>query len=105
MVDVKDLGQNEEVVKTVNVSKGDVSNLKLPSNFPTEIDIYFGSQTGTAEKFAKVLEEEVNELGVIARVVDMEGKLTYIPILLFIQTHMKLYANTYVIVVRNSWIH
>lgn len=76
VVDVKDIVGNEDendaVTKTVNVSKGDVSNLTIPNNFPQEIEIYFGSQTGTAEKFARVIEEEATELGVVAHVIDME---------------------------------
>lgn len=34
--------------------------------------IYFGSQTGTAEKFANVLDEEAHILGIKTRVVDLE---------------------------------
>jgi NADPH-ferrihemoprotein reductase len=64
--------QDGAVVKKVNVAKTDVSNLDVPSNFPQEIEIYFGSQTGTAEKFSRVLEEEASDMGVIAKVVDME---------------------------------
>ena len=67
-----EIAENEAVTKIVKVTKGDVSKLSIPSNFPQEVEIYFGSQTGTAEKFARVLEEEAADLGVIAKVVDME---------------------------------
>jgi NADPH-ferrihemoprotein reductase len=60
------------VTKKYNVPKSDVSNLKIPDNFPQEVEIYFGSQTGTSEKFARIVEEEAHDLGIIAKVVDME---------------------------------
>ena len=34
--------------------------------------IYYGTQTGTAEKFANILDEEAHIIGVNSRVVDME---------------------------------
>jgi len=38
-----------------------------------EINIYFGSQTGTAEKYSQILKEECRKyLGIICNVVDME---------------------------------
>ena len=58
--------------RKVVISKANVSKLKIPSNFPQEIDIYFGSQTGNAEKFSHILEEEGQDLGVICKVIDME---------------------------------
>lgn len=73
---LKDKEKSDEldasVTKIYNVPKNDVSGLVIPDNFPQEIEIYFGSQTGTAEKFARVIEEEASDLGIIAKVVDME---------------------------------
>ena len=34
--------------------------------------IYYGTQTGTAEKFANVIDDEAHIVGVNSRVVDME---------------------------------
>ena len=75
----KQVQLNEEVKeeekkesRKVVISKANVSKLKIPSNFPQEIDIYFGSQTGNAEKFSHILEEEGQDLGVICKVIDME---------------------------------
>ena len=62
----------ESTSRQVIVSKGDVSQHKIPSNFPQRIDIYFGSQTGNSEKFSHVLEEECEDLGVEWKVIDME---------------------------------
>lgn len=39
------------------------ANLTIPGNMP-EVVFYFGSQTGTAEKFANQLEEDAERLGV-----------------------------------------
>jgi len=38
-----------------------------------EVAIYFGSQTGTAEKLAGVLAEEADSIGVKADVIDFNG--------------------------------
>lgn len=45
-----------------------------PSTFPKELPIYFGSQSGTAEKFAQTLEEEAHQIGVDgAKVIDFNN--------------------------------
>ena len=50
----------------------ELSKLSKPQDFPEETVIYFGSQTGTAEKFAHVLDEEAHLLKVNSRVVDFD---------------------------------
>ena len=51
----------------------ELEDLVVPVNFP-EVSIYFGSQTGTAEKFAQQLTEEADDLGVEkANVVDFNN--------------------------------
>jgi sulfite reductase alpha subunit-like flavoprotein len=51
-----------------------LEELVLPSNFPSELVLYFGSQTGTAEKFCVTLEEEANKLGINSvKVMDFEN--------------------------------
>lgn len=51
----------------------DVDPSKWPDLIDLEINIYFGSQTGTAEKFSNTLKEECyKELGKVAKVIDME---------------------------------
>lgn len=39
-----------------------LKHLRLPSNFPSVANFYFGSQSGTAEKFCQQLEEEAQQL-------------------------------------------
>ena len=50
----------------------ELEKLKKPVSFPKQTLIYFGSQTGTAEKFAHVLDEEAHKLQVESRVVDFD---------------------------------
>lgn len=72
---LKDTGEDAldaSITKQYNIPKGDVSQLTIPDNFPQEVEIYFGSQTGTAEKFSKILEEEAQDIGINVKVVDME---------------------------------
>jgi len=45
-----------------------------PTTIPKELPIYFGSQSGTAEKFCQNLEEEAHFIGVEgAKVVDFNN--------------------------------
>lgn len=41
-----------------------MEDLVVPGNFPEEVTFYFGSQTGTAEKYCKALEEEASKIGI-----------------------------------------
>ena len=41
--------------------RSQLTDLEMPGNIPS-MDIYYGSQTGTAEKFAGVIEEEATML-------------------------------------------
>ena len=43
---------------------------KMPASFPNKVQFYFGSHTGTAEKFSKELADEATILGIEAEVVD-----------------------------------
>ena len=56
-----------------------VEKLNVPENFPQEIVFYFGTQTGTAEKFCGTLEQEIQQFfnkdpsnQRVARVIDCE---------------------------------
>jgi NADPH-ferrihemoprotein reductase len=64
----------EDANKKPAVRTVKLEDLVLPSNFPNEVVFYFGSQTGTAEKFCSILEEEANKISGIksARVIDFE---------------------------------
>jgi NADPH-ferrihemoprotein reductase len=46
-----------------------LSALEVPGNIP-EIVFYFGSQTGTAEKFVDTLDEEASVLGLKTQKID-----------------------------------
>ena len=50
-------GPKTEVIRKVPLEK-----LSLPEGFPREIVFYFGSQTGTAEKFCTALEQEAHSI-------------------------------------------
>ena len=39
-----------------------LNSIKFPSNFPSHVKFYFGSQSGTAEKLCTVLDEEAKSL-------------------------------------------
>lgn len=50
-----------------------MDTLIIPGNFP-ELVFYFGSQTGTAEKFANQLDEEAHYIGVeSSKVIDFNN--------------------------------
>ena len=53
------------------VSDEDMPPISMPPNVP-EINIYFGSQTGNAERFCQTLEKEAQNYGLAAKVIDME---------------------------------
>jgi NADPH-ferrihemoprotein reductase len=40
-----------------------MKSLSIPATFPKNLHLYFGSQSGTAEKFCQTLEEEAKLLG------------------------------------------
>lgn len=66
----KEDGKEEESKEEV---EEDVDPSLWPKLRPMEVSIYFGSQTGTAEKFANTLKEECRKyMGLIANVIDME---------------------------------
>lgn len=51
-----------------------LQSLVCPSTIPNEVPIYFGSQSGTAEKLSQVLEEEAHSIGVKgAKVLDFNN--------------------------------
>lgn len=50
----------------------ELSNLCCPMNFPQEVLIYYGTQTGNSEKFAHILQQEAESLHINSKVVDLE---------------------------------
>jgi len=54
--------KEEKTSKVELVRKVPLEKLVLPDGFPSQITIYFGTQTGTAEKFALTLESEANSI-------------------------------------------
>ena len=48
-------GKPEENTKTTKSRSVPLEDLVVPGNFPKELVFYFGSQTGTAEKFCGYL--------------------------------------------------
>jgi hypothetical protein len=44
------------------VKRVPLETLKVPQSFPQETVLYFGTQTGTAEKFCGVLEQELSSI-------------------------------------------
>ena len=51
--------------------KAQLEGLKVPASFPN-VAIYFGSQTGTAEKYSQQLDEEAQALGIPSEVIDFD---------------------------------
>jgi len=46
-----------------NDRPNELRKLVVPDNFPKTLNLYFGSQSGTAENFCKVLEDEAALIG------------------------------------------
>lgn len=69
--DAPEITEAEKEART-NLRREELSKLCKPLSFPEEVVIYFGSQTGTAEKFANVLDEEAHKLHVNSKVVDLD---------------------------------
>ena len=74
----------------------DLRQLTVPSNFPTKLHLYFGSQSGTAEKFCQILDEEAQVIGCFeeTRVINFEdfsserfGKETDTLVIICVATH------------------
>lgn len=62
--------ESAPVIKTRSIP---LEELVIPGNFPSELVFYFGSQTGTAEKFCGYLQEEANKIGISqTKVIDFE---------------------------------
>ena len=66
-----ELSEEEKKVRADNRNL-ELAALTLPTTFPDELIIYFGSQTGNSEKFAHVLDKEASQIGINSKVVDIE---------------------------------
>eukprot|EP00347_Sterkiella_histriomuscorum_P023964 403332775 len=57
--DIKEVKITEKKIIPTSVP---LESLRAPSNFPKEVVFYFGSQSGTAEKFCQILDEEAQKI-------------------------------------------
>lgn len=57
-------GIEEKPQPLMDQREKDLKNLKVPSNFPKILKLFFGSQSGTAEKLCQILMDEAKILGV-----------------------------------------
>jgi len=61
--------QKQELLRAREV---DLKKLCKPTSFPEDVVIYFGSQTGTAEKFSHIIDEECQKLNINSKVIDLD---------------------------------